>query len=85
MDPRVLSKIGNELSWQEIDHKLIFPSVGVYHIAFSLPDAETGRKLQERLQTQGIVMTPVRDQGASYNFLFQDNNGLVIEANWRKM
>jgi catechol 2,3-dioxygenase-like lactoylglutathione lyase family enzyme len=68
----------------EILQRLIFPSVGLHHIAFLLPDAETGQQLQERLQSRGIVMTPVMDQGGSYNFLFQDNNGLVIEANWRK-
>lgn len=71
-------------SHPETLQRLIFPSVGVHHIAFLLPGAEAGQLLQERLQTRGIVMTPVMDQGASYNFLFQDNNGLVIEANWRK-
>lgn len=71
-------------SHPELLQRLIFPSVGVHHIAFLLPDAETGQQLQERLQTQSILTTPVMDQGDSYNFLFQDNNGLVLEANWRK-
>ncbi len=72
-------------SHPEILQRLMFPYVGVHHIAFSLPDAETGRQLQERLQAQDIVMTPVMDQGTLYNFLFQDNNRLVLEANWLKM
>ena len=62
--------------------RLMFPHVGVHHIAFLLPDAEIGQQLYERLQTRGIVTTPMMDQGAVYNFLFQDNNGLVLEANW---
>lgn len=68
----------------EILQRLMFPYVGVHHIAFLLPDAETGRQLQERLQAQNIMTTPVMDQGVLYNFLFQDNNGLVLEANWLK-
>lgn len=65
--------------------RLMFPNIGVHHIAFLLPDEETGRKLQERLQTLDIVSTPVMDQGDLYNFLFQDNNGLILEANWLKV
>jgi catechol 2,3-dioxygenase-like lactoylglutathione lyase family enzyme len=72
-------------SHPEILQRLMFPYVGVHHIAFLLPDAETGRQLQGRLQAHDIVTTPVMDQGASYNFLFQDNNGLILEANWLKM
>lgn len=72
-------------SHPEILQRLMFPYVGVHHLAFSLPDAETGRQLQDRLQAQNIMTTPVMDQGPLYNFLFQDNNGLVLEATWPKM
>lgn len=72
-------------SHPEILQRLMFPYVGVHHIAFLLPDAETGQQLQARLQAHDIVTTPVMDQGATYNFLFQDNNGLVLEANWQKL
>ena len=68
----------------EIGQGLKFPYVGVHHIAFLLPDAGTGQQLYERLQTQEVVMTQVMDQGAVYNFLFKDNNGLMLEANWLK-
>ena len=71
-------------SHPDILQRLMFPYVGVHHIAFSLPNPETGRQLQERLQAHDIVMTPVMDQGPLYNFLFQDNNGVMLEANWLK-
>jgi catechol 2,3-dioxygenase-like lactoylglutathione lyase family enzyme len=64
--------------------RLIFPMVGVHHIAFSLPDAATGLRLQERLQAAGIPTTPVMDQGDVYNLLFHDTNDLLLEANWPK-
>jgi catechol 2,3-dioxygenase-like lactoylglutathione lyase family enzyme len=65
--------------------RLSFPSVGVHHIAFALPDAVTAQRLQERLQMQGIATTPVMDQGEVFNLLFHDNNSLMLEANWPKL
>jgi catechol 2,3-dioxygenase-like lactoylglutathione lyase family enzyme len=69
----------------EMLQRLMFPMVGVHHIAFSLPDAATGLRLQERLQAAGIDTTPVMDQGDVYNLLFHDNNDVLLEANWPKM
>jgi hypothetical protein len=53
-------------------------------MAFALPDATAGFRLQERLRAAGIPTTPVMDQGDVYNMLFHDNNGLLLEANWPK-
>jgi catechol 2,3-dioxygenase-like lactoylglutathione lyase family enzyme len=64
--------------------QLMFPRVGVHHIAFGLPDAAVAQQLQERLQRFGIFTTPVMDQGDTYNLLFHDNNELMLEANWPK-
>jgi catechol 2,3-dioxygenase-like lactoylglutathione lyase family enzyme len=69
-------------SHPEILQRLMFPYIGVHHLAFLLPDAEAGQQLYARLNAQEILTTPVMDQGGLYNFLFQDNNGLVLEANW---
>ena len=66
----------------EMLQRLMFPTVGVHHIAFALPDAAAGLRLQERLQAAGIPTTPVMDQGDRYNLLFHDNNDLLLEANW---
>lgn len=68
----------------EMLQQLIFPIVGVHHIAFMLPDAAEGLKVQERLHALDIEMTPVMDQGDIYNFLFLDNNSLLLEVNWPK-
>jgi catechol 2,3-dioxygenase-like lactoylglutathione lyase family enzyme len=68
----------------EMLQRLMFPTVGLHHIAFALPDAAAGVRLQERLQVASIPMTPVMDQGDVYNLLFHDNNGLLLEANWPK-
>jgi catechol 2,3-dioxygenase-like lactoylglutathione lyase family enzyme len=69
----------------EMLQQLLFPTVGVHHIAFALPDAAAGLRLQERLQAAGIPTTPVMDQGDRYNLLFHDNNDLLLEANWPKV
>jgi len=66
----------------EMLQRLMFPTVGVHHIAFALPDAVAGARLQERLQGASIPTTPVMDQGDVYNMLFHDNNGVLLEANW---
>jgi catechol 2,3-dioxygenase-like lactoylglutathione lyase family enzyme len=68
----------------EMLQRLMFPSVGVHHIALALSDAAAGQRLQERLQTKGIATTPIMDQGDVHNLLFLDNNGLLLEANWPK-
>jgi catechol 2,3-dioxygenase-like lactoylglutathione lyase family enzyme len=68
----------------DILQRLMFPTSGVHHIAFALPDAVAGERLQERLQAAGIPATPVMDQGDVYNLLFHENNGLLLEANWPK-
>jgi catechol 2,3-dioxygenase-like lactoylglutathione lyase family enzyme len=68
----------------EMLQRLMFPTIGVHHIAFALPDTAAGLSLQERLQAGGIPTIPVMDQGDIYNLLFQDNNDLLLEANWPK-
>lgn len=54
------------------------------HIAFTLPSQEAALMLQERLQQQGVSMTPIMDQGASSNLIFLDNMGIMLEATWAK-
>jgi catechol 2,3-dioxygenase-like lactoylglutathione lyase family enzyme len=71
-------------SHPEILQRLMFPYAGVHHLAFLLPDTESGQQLYARLDAQKIAMTPVMDQGEVFNFLFLDNNGLVLEATWLK-
>lgn len=52
------------------------------HIAFALPDEAAALVIRERLQQHGIWMTGINTLGAIRNFLFKDNNGLILEAAW---
>lgn len=54
------------------------------HIAFALPDEQVALALRERLQKHNVRMTPINEIGAIRNFLFLDNNGLLLEAAWPK-
>ncbi len=56
----------------------------LHHISIALPDEAAGLAFQERLQTHGIPMTPVMDQGDLWNIVFLDNNGMMVEAAWPK-
>ena len=54
------------------------------HIAFTLPAEADGLRLREHLQAQGVAVTPVNDLGPLRNFLFTDNNQILLEAAWAK-
>ena len=57
----------------------------LHHISFALPDEAAGLAFRERLQSHGIAMTEVMLQADMiYNMLFQDNNGMLLEAAWPK-
>lgn len=56
---------------------------GAYqHIALTLEDEGSLLALHARLQAVGVVVTPLMNQGPLRQFLFVDNNGITIEANW---
>jgi catechol 2,3-dioxygenase-like lactoylglutathione lyase family enzyme len=52
------------------------------HIAFALPDETAGLALRARLEASGVPLTPVNTIGPLRNFLFNDNNGYLLEAAW---
>lgn len=52
------------------------------HIAFTLPDEGAALALRERMAAHGVTMTDVNDLGRLRNFLFPDNNGILLEAIW---
>jgi len=54
------------------------------HIAFALPDEAAALALRQRLQEKGVEITPINELGPIRNFLFTDNNGLILEAAWPK-
>jgi catechol 2,3-dioxygenase-like lactoylglutathione lyase family enzyme len=57
----------------------------LHHVAFGLPDEASAVALRERLRSHGaLVLTDFMDQGDTYNMIFADNNGMMLEANWPK-
>jgi hypothetical protein len=77
----------------ETDDTEIFPYPGIterfafipgalQHIAFVLPDEQAAMDLRKHLDAHGIDMTPINTIGPIRNFLFMDNNGVLLEATW---
>lgn len=62
--------------------RFIFLDGALQHIAFSLPDEQSAQMLRERLEAHKISMTPINTLGKIRNFLFFDNNGILLEAAW---
>jgi catechol 2,3-dioxygenase-like lactoylglutathione lyase family enzyme len=54
------------------------------HIAFALPDEAAAHSLRERLKQHNVEMTGINDLGKIHNFLFLDNNNILLEAAWSK-
>lgn len=55
------------------------------HIAFTLPSERAGLALRSKLDSCGVVMTDIYDQGKIRNFIFIDNSGIQLEAAWPKV
>lgn len=57
----------------------------LHHISFALPDEIAGLALRDRLESHGVAMTEIMlQEDTVYNMLFQDNNGMLLEAAWPK-
>lgn len=54
----------------------------LHHIAFTLPDEQAGAALYARLAAHGVASTPILTTATMRNILFQDNNGMLLEADW---
>jgi len=54
------------------------------HIAFALPSEEEAMALRRRLESHGVPVTDIYDQGSIRDFVFVDNNGIQLEAAWPK-
>jgi catechol 2,3-dioxygenase-like lactoylglutathione lyase family enzyme len=61
---------------------IAFVSGAMQHIALAMDDEAGLLALRERLQAAGVPVTALMDQGPVRQFLFADNNGIIIEANW---
>jgi catechol 2,3-dioxygenase-like lactoylglutathione lyase family enzyme len=56
----------------------------LHHISLALPDEQAAQAFRTRLQTHGIAMSEIMDQGNLRNMVFLDNNGILLEAAWSK-
>lgn len=54
----------------------------LHHISFTLPNEATALALKTRLESLKIDTSPAMDQGNCVIFMFLDNNGIMLEANW---
>lgn len=61
-----------------------FISGSLQHIAFALRSKSDAEILRNKLSSHGVVMTEIYDQGSIQNFIFVDNNGIQLEAAWKK-
>ena len=61
---------------------LAFVPGALQHIAVSLADEADLLALRERLGAAGVPVTALMHEGPLRQFLFVDNNGIIIEANW---
>jgi catechol 2,3-dioxygenase-like lactoylglutathione lyase family enzyme len=52
------------------------------HIAFALPNEATALTLRERLRERDVAMTEIGAVSTIRNMVFQDNNGILLEAAW---
>lgn len=52
--------------------------VGLYHVAFEVPDAAALARVHERLRERGVDVTPV-DHGISEALYFEDPDGNGVE------
>jgi catechol 2,3-dioxygenase-like lactoylglutathione lyase family enzyme len=61
---------------------ITFVPGALQHIAVSLEDEIALITLRERLSAAGVPVTEMMNQGPIRQFLFVDNNGITVEANW---
>jgi hypothetical protein len=69
---------------KESDKLYRFLPGALRHIAFALQSRAQAEALRERLRTKGVAMTAIYDQGSIENYIFIDNNGIQLEAAWKK-
>jgi catechol 2,3-dioxygenase-like lactoylglutathione lyase family enzyme len=56
----------------------------LHHISIILPNEAEARAVYNHIESLGIETTGLMDQGDIWNFLFKDNNGILIEVAWEK-
>ncbi len=65
-----------------VENIITFVPGAYQHIAIAMEDEASLQALRERLIRADVAVTVLMNQGPVRNFLFIDNNGIMIEANW---
>lgn len=74
----------HELALQEVGSNAVTPNrhdVGLYHVAFEVPDKKTLVETYQKLQKDGVNVYPV-DHRISWALYFSDPDGNGIEVYW---
>jgi len=67
-------------SWEQ--NRITFVPGAMQHVAVSVEDEASLLALRDRLRAACVPVTEMMNQGPLRQFLFVDNNGIIIEANW---
>jgi catechol 2,3-dioxygenase-like lactoylglutathione lyase family enzyme len=65
-----------------VKKRITFVDGAYQHIALAMEDEASLLALRDRLVRAGVAATEFMNQGPIHQFLFTDNNGIMIEANW---
>lgn len=77
-------KMHHELALQQVGKQAHLPSrydVGLYHVAFEVPDREALAEICRKLQRDGLRVSPV-DHRISWALYFSDPDGNGLEVYW---
>lgn len=69
-------------AYPDIRERFAFVPGALQHLAFALPNEVAALALRDRLLDYHVEMTPINTIGPIRNFLFMDNNGVLLEATW---
>jgi len=78
------SSMHHEIALQQLGATAAAPGrfdVGLYHVAFEVPDHETFMTVYNRLRADGIAVYPI-DHRISWALYFSDPDGNGIEVYW---
>jgi catechol 2,3-dioxygenase len=77
-------EVHHELALQAVGNDAATPKrrdVGLYHVAFEVPDRRALKNTYQRLKADGVVVYPV-DHRISWALYFSDPDGNGIEVYW---
>ncbi len=65
-----------------LSNRFIFLPGALQHIALAIATETDAMKLWHKLQDYSVKTTPINQIDTLRNYLFMDNNGIVLEVTW---